>query len=267
MLPISTAGIATLLKGLGILGGVLLAAGSIYVLATVPGPNTQTNLSTMPDTPTPALSTPEPEATATPAQPNATPVVVGKPGTPADCAAGWQFFDNTLLKYTLCLPPEWGFHDGTTAERLTTLSPTFLAHVTAFSAERFPYPWKAGTPSTAEAVRASRAISITLALVPPIFQFAECAPRQPISIGGLDALSCEEAFSVGQSGIATLTPSGQQKTIKILLPLLSAPIVSQAPNVDTIGYRLYIRVDAPNDRLTNERKIVDSIIETLRIYR
>src|SRR4051812_14450977 len=87
MLPISTAGLATLLKGLGILAGLLLAAGSIYVLANGSRPDTQTNLSRR-DTPTPAAtSTPRPEGTPTPVAAVAAPL--GTLPSSFTCPQGW----------------------------------------------------------------------------------------------------------------------------------------------------------------------------------
>jgi hypothetical protein len=192
-------------------------------------------------------------------------VVPGAIGRPEDCPEGWQFFDNPLLKYTICLPPGWGFHEGTTPDRITSLSPGFLRQVTAFSQEWFPHPQVTpGARIPADvAARLNTAIRIRIDLAPPGVGFDGCQPGTPRQIGGLPALYCEDAYTLSDEGIATHTPSGNAHVIRVLLPVANVPPLA---NENTEGYRLHLKVVSLNGLYVQQSGLIWQLIDSLRLY-
>ncbi len=221
-----------------------------------------------PTTPAPLGPTPATNATPVYATALATP---GPRKGPEACPKDWQFFDNTLLKYTLCVPSEWGFADAAIRDRLPLdrASSTLSARQGALlvmSADGFPLPL-GQTIAPAEAARYANAIRLSVTLIQQGTGFGGCTPNQPRNIAGLTGLYCDDAFSLVAGGDVKYSPSGDLRERKVLIPWMNASPSLLAPkSLATSGYFLFVKVDSSASRFLSDAALIDQVIDNVRGY-
>lgn len=145
------------------------------------------------------------------------------------CPTGWTDFDNTALRFKVCLPSNMVFSNGTTTQALSAVNQTDPAFVNDFHVVNLAWlqPWPATLPSDP----ALPPLRIALRTPAADLGIEGCALRtQPVDAKGVQ--SCSDLFFVFD-GVAYPDLAGDFHRFRALLPgaTPAAPLFMQADSM------------------------------------
>jgi hypothetical protein len=167
------------------------------------------------------------------------------------CPEGMQDFDNTALRFKICLPSNLVYSNGVTTSALAEADqqdPTFINdfHVVNLA---WLVPWTFPPPSDPAIAPLRVAVRLEPGDLGPEGCPLRLAPPSPEGV-----LSCSDAFFADQSG-AYLDPNGFAHRFRAILP-------QTAPN----GVRLFVQVDGPTEAWPMQQPLVEQILNSLETY-
>jgi hypothetical protein len=188
------------------------------------------------------------------------------PGEQVDCPPGWQLFDNTVLHYRICYPPDWGIFTDESADPAQALSTEdFGRQIILAGPGWFPFPLNQRPEDIPAEVtlRVGEAPRVSLQFAQPELQFEGCQPTTVESISQSNALWCADTYTIGKNDRAQFGPDGESYTLKVLIPLRSPQPIN---GLDTTGWRLYIKAVTLSRLHPNRDDLFWQIIRSVTVY-
>ncbi|MGE0056666.1 MAG: hypothetical protein AB7P33_02050 [Dehalococcoidia bacterium] len=167
------------------------------------------------------------------------------------CPSGWTDFDNSALRFKICLPSNMLFSNGTSTQNLSTVSQTDPAFVNDFHVVNpaFAPPWPATPPSDPTLAPLRIAVRTPAADL----GIEGCALRaQPADAKGVQ--SCSDAFFI-LDGLPYVDPAGDLHRFRAILP------------GSTPARPLYLQADSMTAAwATGQQALVQRVLESIRPY-
>jgi hypothetical protein len=167
------------------------------------------------------------------------------------CPDGMADFDNTVLRFRICLPSNLVYSNGVTTSALADANQQDPQFINDFHVVNLAWllPWASPPPSDP----AIAPMRLAVRLEPPDLGIEGCPLRQaPPSPTGV--LACSDGFFVDQSG-DHLDPNGFMHRYRAILP-------HTGPN----GTRLYMQVDSPAEAWPIQQPLVEEILNSIETY-
>jgi hypothetical protein len=138
------------------------------------------------------------------------------------CPVGWRLFDNTVLHYTICYPPDWDLSvHGKPIPPGALPKEEMGSEIMLTGPGYFPLPEAVNLfdlpPEIKE--RVERAPATTLLAFPPDAELRGCTPNIEQQVSGLSAYWCEVAYTRYGESIVEYGPQGERYKITVLVPL------------------------------------------------
>jgi hypothetical protein len=188
------------------------------------------------------------------------------PGEQPGCAPGWQLFDNTVLHYRICYPPDWGIDTSRSADAVSAVTTEEMGRQILLAGPGwFPFPLNQRHEDIPPDVtrRVGEAPRVSLQFAQPELGFEGCQPATVESISQLDALWCADTYTIGQNDRAQFGPDGESYALKVLIPLRSPQSID---GLDTTGWRLYIKAVTPSRLQPDRADLFWQIIRSVSVY-
>lgn len=200
--------------------------------------------------------------------PTAAPRATVAPSPTTDCPPDWQFFDNTVLHYTICYPPDWGIQSQHSAVAVATLTEQEMTQQVTIAGPGW-FPMEPGS-TTLDALpsdvrtRAEQAPRVLLNFVGEDTQFQGCTPNNARTIAGIEARWCIETFSITAHERAEYTPDGEWRQLKVLVPLRSSSGASGFNGLQEKDGQLVISAVSLRHLYDDRKVLLWSIIDSIK---
>lgn len=183
------------------------------------------------------------------------------------CQPDWQVFDNTVLGYTICYPPGWGLTTGESPGPLARIGEQEMTRqITIGGPGYFPLPANAQTIDSlppAEQERIEEAPRVLLNYADRSVGFEGCMPNRVERFSGIDALWCDDTYSIIAHERAEYRPDGDWQSTNVLVPLRSA---ESPTGPEPSGSQLLLTTVSLRSKYQERQDLFWEIIRSIRVY-